>query len=122
MIYRQPGTYTGNFTYAHQKWGHVGLCPTADGLYFAKVICNGATLSACNAGIIAPDTSNWLVQGFTACVGSAAPAKYVALVNNYAKNCGGGLGITDYTAVVVGLIDYGSGAASVELCFWNFNL
>ena len=43
-VHLAPGTYTQTFD---SNWGQVWSCPTAAGLYFAKMVCDGTNLAAC---------------------------------------------------------------------------
>ena len=121
-------------------WGSVWSCPTADGLQFAFLKCNGSFIQDCFVNsptgmAIRTDQDHWAIQGWYASApgnsqhcfailpvpgrpvvptpGGFANAQstfpqYMLWVNDYANNCGGGLGIQDYEAWVGGLI-YGSG-------------
>jgi hypothetical protein len=129
----QPGVYNGaNFTTG--KWGVVYSCPSANGVYMAKLICNSPNVQDCawttTSGIlnVYVDKSNWAIIGgiatnnftYGACFTVGAGALYVAFVNVYAKSCGAGVGGGEYTAYVGDLL-YGGGGGGGQ-CFSNLSI
>lgn len=128
----KAGTYPPN-NFDSGQWGKVWSCPTAAGLYFAKLICNSAFVQDClitnnTAGksIMVVSANNWAVHGVTAqnsvqyggCF--LSQATYVAFINVYAKFCGAGSGGSDYSAYI-GMLAYGGGGKGGQ-CFSNLSI
>lgn len=101
IINAAAGAYSSsNFVAA--KWGTVSNCPSANGIYFAKVACVGPDVSSCSIN----DTtingmnvskSNWAVVGwiatssnggcFTTNPAGSATIHHIAFVNVIANGC-----------------------------------
>lgn len=139
-----PSYSSTNF--ANGKWGVVSNCPSANGVYFANLICEGPFIQSCvindsTAQAVRIDASNWAMTGWTASstVGAcffatpttAANIHHIAFVNDYAKNCfnNGISSAPDFLATsfgvdyfsIIGSISY-NGAQGGLKCFSGFSV
>lgn len=146
VIHAAAGTYT-NTNFRNAKWGAVSNCPSASGVNFAIVLCDGPFVTSCNTTAASGeafriDKSNWAVSGWTASSGdqacfsatpsSAANIHHIAFINvvctgafqngvtSYPYTGGDPSKGVDYFAIVGG-IAYNA-AQGGSLCFSGFSV